>query len=368
MKWNWQHKDWPIFKYNEEILREYEIDFLKGTSVVFGAFQHIAENDKKNILVEIISEEALKTSEIEGEILDRGSVQSSIKRKFGLITGNNKIPQSEKGISEMMINLYETYNEKLSYNYLFNWHKKLALGRKDLNNIGLYRSHFDPMQVVSGPIHKPKVHYEAPPSVTVKGEMKNFINWFNLVSIEQPGNLRTLINAGIAHLYFVSIHPFEDGNGRIGRSLAEKMVSKIVGYPVLLSISNVIQKNKKRYYEILERHNTELEITQYLKYFAEVVLSAQEHTQKIIEFTIKKTKIYDKFKDRLNPRQHKVLKRMFQEGLEGFNGGLSAQNYISITKISRATVTRDLQEMLDLGLLYKTGELKHTRYFIEGLN
>ncbi len=367
MEWNWQHKEWPKFTYDEDALKEYEVDFLKGSSVVFGAVQHITENDKKNILVEIISEEALKTSEIEGEMLDRGSVQSSIRRNLGLKTDNSKIPQSEQGISDMMTDLYETFSNNISHEYLFNWHKKLTTGRKDISSIGAYRSHEEPMQVVSGFIHKPKIHFEAPPSSNVIVEMGDFIKWFNNATKNKSSDLKTLSNAGIAHLYFVSIHPFEDGNGRIGRSLAEKMISSILGYPVLLSISNIIQDNRKKYYEILEQHNTELEVTAYLKYFAKVVLDAQVNTQKMIEFIIKKIKIYDLYKDRLNVRQNKVLGRIFEEGLNGFKGGLSAQNYINITKTSRATATRDLQEMVNLGVVYKTGELKHTRYYVNGL-
>jgi len=366
MNWNWQLKDWPNFNYNEDKLRELEAVFLKESSTVYGAYQHIDDNNKKNIIVELITDEAINTSEIEGEILDRGSVQSSIRRNLGLTTDKKKIPQNEKGISDMMICLYETFDSEITHKYIYHLHSKLANGQKNIKNIGEYRTHEEAMQVVSGPIHKPKIHFEAPPSKDVPNNMDNFILWFNIASKIKSTNLQTIINAGIAHLYFVSIHPLEDGNGRIGRALAEKLISKSLGYPALISLSTIIQKNKKKYYSILEDHNFTLEITEYLLYFSRIVLSAQKLSRKMIDFTIKKTKIYDKFSSRLNERQLKVLNRIFEEGLDGFAGGLSAQNYKSIVKkISDSSVTRDLQELVAMGLFFKTGETKHTRYFVD---
>ncbi len=368
MRWNWQSDKWPIFTYNKNQLSDFEAEFLAESSIVFGAYQHIDKNDKKNIIIELITEEAVNTSEIEGEILDRESVQSSIRKNFGLHTNNKKIPQNEKGISDMMIDLYETYDKNLSNEYLYNWHKKLALGRSDIENIGKYRTHDEPMQVVSGPIHKPKIHYEAPPSRIIPIEMERYSEWFNEASQMSANKLNTIINAGIAHLYFVLIHPFEDGNGRIGRALSEKLISSSFHYPVLLSISSIIQKNKKEYYDILEEHNKKLEITDYLIYFSKLILEAQKLTGKTIEFTIKKTKIYDKYSELLNERQLKVLSKIFEAGINGFKGGLSANNYKSIAKhTSDSTVTRDLQGMVSIGLLKKVGELKHARYYVNNL-
>jgi Fic family protein len=168
----------------------------------------------------------------------------------------------------------------------------------------------------------------------------------------------------LAHLWFVSVHPFEDGNGRIGRAIAEKAISQGLGLATLCSISTVIQNNRKRYYEMLERNNLGLEITDWLLYFSETVLAAQYHTQVAVNFIIQKTQFFDQFHQQLNARQEKVVARMFREGPKGFEGGLSAENYIRITESSRATATRDLQDLVDKNALERTGTLKGTRYHL----
>ena len=175
--------------------------------------------------------------------------------------------------------------------------------------------------------------------------------------------MNALERAGIAHLYFVLIHPFDDGNGRISRALAEKALSQSLGQPALTSLATTINAERKKYYTALEAVRSS-DITQWLVYFAETVLAAQEHTLQKIDFVIGKTKLYDRVRDRLNERQDKALKRMFQEGLAGFKGGLSADNYMKITGASPATATRDLADLVEKKALYKTGELRHTRYFL----
>jgi Fic family protein len=194
-------------------------------------------------------------------------------------------------------------------------------------------------------------------------EMEGFVNWFNDTA---RGNtaLPALTRAGIAHLYFVTIHPFEDGNGRIARALAQKVLSQALGQPTLIALSQTIQKNRKSYYEALQRAGRDNEITAWLVYFTDTILAAQETTQRMIDFLIQKTKLYDKVKDQLNERQEKALTRIFSEGLDGFKGGLSAENYISITGAARATATRDLQDLVEKGILIRTGALKSTRYHL----
>jgi Fic family protein len=220
------------------------------------------------------------------------------------------------------------------------------------------------MQVVSGPVHNPKVHFEAPPSDKMRQEMNAFIRWFNATAPGGKELLPALTRSGIAHLYFVSIHPFEDGNGRIGRAISEKVLSQALGQPTLIALSQTIEADRKDYYKHLKLNNKDTEITDWLVYFAKTVLSAQIFTQRLIDFLIEKSKLFERVKDRLNARQEKVLERIFREGMKAFQGGLSAENYISITKTSRATATRDLQGMVELGVLRKTGELKYTRYFL----
>ena len=248
---------------------------------------------------------------------------------------------------------------------LFSWHKMLMKGRRGLKDIGAYRTHEEPMQIVSAALHDPEIHFEAPPSKHMKKEMDAFIHWFNDTSPEGKNPLPAVTRASIAHLYFVSIHPFEDGNGRIGRAIAEKALSQNLGQPTLIALSQTIQARRKDYYGSLERNNRDTEITDWMIYFSKTILTAQERTQKLVDFLIEKTKLYERLQGQLNERQEKVLERLCREGLEGFKGGLSAENYIKITKTSRATATRDLQELVQLDALSKTGELRHTRYYLK---
>jgi Fic family protein len=240
----------------------------------------------------------------------------------------------------------------------------LTAGRRDLKNVGAYRTHNETMQIISGPIGNPKIHFEAPPSAAMEKEMEGFVIWFNDTAPHGDAAVPALTRAGIAHLYFATIHPFEDGNGRIARALAEKALSQAVGQPTLIALSQTIQKNRKSYYEALQHSNGDNEITAWLVYFADTTLQAQDATQCMIDFLIQKTKLYDRVKDQLNQRQEKALARIFREGVEGFKGGLSAENYISITGASRATATRDLQNLVEKGVVIRTGVLKSTRYHL----
>jgi len=176
--------------------------------------------------------------------------------------------------------------------------------------------------------------------------------------------LPALTRAGLAHLYFVCIHPFEDGNGRIGRALAEKSLAQNLGHPSLIALAYTIERKRKDYYVALERNNKDMEVTDWLEYFARTVTEAQFTTIKRVDFYVAKAKFYERLRDRLNDRQNKVIARMFREGIGGFRGGLSAENYIAITGTSRATATRDLQDLVEKGALRRTGELRHTRYHL----
>ncbi|MGE5943569.1 MAG: Fic family protein [Flavobacteriales bacterium] len=366
--WNWQSKEWPHFSYNEKSLRELELKFSQNTGTVLGAFKHVNNDEKELFIVEILSNEALKTSEIEGEYLDRDSIQSSIKKNLGLSVDKKKVPQAELGISEMMVDLYRNYHETLTHEQLFNWHKMLTNGRRDLTDVGKYRTHGDAMQVVSGRLDKPTVHFEAPPSNKMEHEMEQFISWFNNTHSQEEKSISPLAKAGIAHLYFVSIHPFEDGNGRIARAIAVKSISKSIGQPALISLSKTIEANKKAYYNSLENNNKSCDITDWLLYFGQTLLDAQEETLKIIDFLIEKAKFFDRYMALMNKRQLKVVKRLFDSGHQGFEGGLSAENYIKIAKTSASTATRDLKDMADKKMLVKKGVLKSTRYYLNVIN
>ena len=363
--WNWMLKDWPQFSYDAKALEALEYQFSENSGTVFGVLKHVQEESKDNFLVEVLSDEAIKTSEIEGEYLNRDSVQSSIQKNLGLAIEKRKIPPAEFGISEMMVDLYLNYDKTLTHEQLFSWHKMITNGRRDIKDIGCYRTHEDPMQVVSGRLDLPKVHFEAPPSKIVPDEMEKFVSWFNQIHQKDVNKkLLPLTKAGIAHLYFVSIHPFEDGNGRIGRAIAEKSIAQSTLRPSLISLSSTIDANKKSYYAFLEKSNTTLEITDWLVYFSKTILEAQEHTLKRIDFLIEKTRFFDRFSSQLNERQLKVVKRLFDAGHKGFKGGLSANNYQTIAKTSASTSTRDLQDLINKQILIKTGTLKSTRYFL----
>jgi len=365
MTWNWENPDWPNFTFDAKPLEALEQRFLLQSGEFIGAYKHVSADDQETLKIELISEEAVKTSEIEGEILDRDSVQSSLRAQFGLGDEKSGVKPAERGISKMMAGLYQNFAAPLTDRTMFDWHELLLAGDRSIKVIGGYRTHSEPMQVVSGPIHKPKVHFEAPPSARVPEEMTRFIAWFNDSGPEGTKPLPALIRAALAHLYFVSIHPFEDGNGRIARALAEKSLAQNLGQPSLIALAYTIERKRNDYYLALEQNNRELAVDGWMSYFANVVIEAQDNTIKRVEFYVAKAKFYEKFREKLNERQGKVIARMFREGIDGFKGGLSAENYINISKTSRATATRDLQDLVENGALTRTGELRHTRYFLK---
>jgi Fic family protein len=362
MAWNWQHRKWPQFVYNVEDFKEYERKFFENAGMLYGSFQHVEEQEA--IKIDLMSDEAYKTSEIEGDMLNRDSIHASIRRQLGLEADHRKVEPAEQGIAEMMVDLYRNYDAPLNKKRLCLWHKMLTNGRRDLADIGRYRTHIDPMQIVSGPMGRSIVHFEAPPSKDVPAQMDAYIKWFNHSNKGKINELPPLVRSAIAHLYFECIHPFEDGNGRIGRAISEKSLSQSLGRPTLISLSHTIQEQKKHYYQALEKNNKGLEITDWIAWFCELVLNAQSFTQKTINFVIEKAKFYHRYSDQLNKRQARVVERIFKEGFKGFDGGLSAKNYQSITGAPSATVTRDLTRLVEIGAFIKTGELKGTRYYL----
>ena len=365
MTWSWEKPGWPEFIYDSKALVPLEQQFLLQSGEFIGACKHIGPGEQETLKIELISEEAVKTSEIEGEILNRDSVQSSLRHQLGLGAEAPHVKPAERGIAKMMVDLYRSFADPLKDKTMFDWHAMLLAGDKEIKVIGGYRTHADAMQVVSGPIQKRIVHFEAPPSARVPEEMKRFITWFNDTAPGGKTPLPALTRAALVHLHFVCIHPFEDGNGRIGRALAEKSLAQNLGQPSLIALAYTLERKRKDYYAALECNNKDLEINGWMKYFASTVLEAQNNTIRRVDFYVAKAKFYENFRDELNERQAKVIDRMFKEGIDGFKGGLSADNYISISKTSRATATRDLQDLVEKGALTKTGELRHTRYHLK---
>ena len=364
MKWNWQQPDWPVFSWKQARLLKAEALFLLEAGEYAGTAKHLGAEDREQLTVEAMSTEAVTTSEIEGEMLDRASVQSSIRRQLGLATDHRKIGAAEQGVSAMMVDLHHTFAEPLSHEMLFRWHRMLTSGRRDLKDVGSYRTHVEPMQVVSGAIHDPKVHFEAPPSTTVPAEMSRFIDGFNRSAPGNAGPLPALTRAGIAHLYFICIHPFEDGNGRIGRAIAEKVLAQSLGHPTLTALAATILAKRNAYYAALEANNKQLKITPWLTWFAATVIEAQRRSIAMVDFLIDKTRLLDRLRGQLNERQKKALLRMLREVPEGSEGGLRAGKYASITGASPATATRDLADLVAKHALVRSGEQRHTRYEI----
>lgn len=356
LRYNWEKEDWLHFTYS---LREAEDELFliaEKTGKVSGILNALPKNTMTDTIVEMIVLEAIKTSEIEGEYLSRKDVMSSIRNNLGLNQQLEKVKDKQaEGVSELLIDVRNTFQEPLSREKLFAWHKMLLKKERDIT-VGAWRSHTEPMQIVSGAMGKQTIHFEAPPSDRVPEEMEKFIAWFNKTG---PGGSEEIkkapLRAAIAHLYFESIHPFEDGNGRIGRAIAEKALSQGIGRPVLMSLSKTIEAKKNTYYAALEKAQRSNEITPWVNYFIRTVLEAQIAAEELIDFTLKKTRFFDRFTDILNERQSKAIRRMLEEGPTGFKGGMTASKYVSLTKTSKATATRDLQYLLSINAFIQSG-------------
>jgi Fic family protein len=362
MIWNWQQRAWPKFRWQAKAMEGLEMAWLAGSNQAWGSLRHQDEAERLGVAIELMCAEALRSSEIEGEILERASVQSSIRKQFGLATDKGKSRPAEQGMAELLADLHRHYAAPVDRASICAWQAMVVKGRKDLKAVGAYRRHVEPMQIISGPIHAPAIHFEAPPSGAVPSMMAEFIAWFNQTHTDPGKHLPALTRAGLAHLHFVSIHPFEDGNGRIARALAEKALAQALGRPTLLALSQSIQAHRKEYYQVLETNNQGLEVSAWLQYFGEAVLDAQVRAQRTIDHIIKKTQLFDRLRDKINERQSKALARMFKEGPDGFKDGMNASKYCTITGASPATATRDLQRLVELGVFKRSGELKHTRY------
>lgn len=364
MAWNWQQDTWPQFTWDQRKLVRAEARFIENAGVLIGASKHMDADDQHTLRIELMSHEAVDTSAIEGDPLDRDSVQSSIRRHLGLAGDRRRASPAEAGIAQMMVDLYERAATPLTQDALMGWHRWITNGRTDLTDIGRYRTHTDPMQIVSGAIHAPKIHFEAPPSAALTMEMDRLWDWLERTAPSGAAPLPAVTRAGIAHLWFESIHPFEDGNGRIGRALSEKLLAQGLANPVITGMAGTLLLHRKAYYAQLERAHHDLEITEWLLWFAAKTLEAQQRTLRQVELVLDKTRLLGRLRGAMNERQEKALLRLFAAGPEGFKGGLSAANYMTITGASSASTTRDLAALVELGALARTGANKATRYHL----
>ena len=368
MRWNLQLPDWPDFRFDADRIRTFEEQFLKGSGVVIGALHHLDADSRDGLTIELISQEVVDSSAIEGEILDRDSVQSSLARHLGFAADQRRASAAEAGAAELMADVYRNHAAPLDDKTLFAWHAMLMNGRRDIADIGRYRTHEDAMQIVSGALHAPRVHFEAPASDAVPMEMARFIAWFNDSApssrATDSGQLPAITRAAISHLWFESIHPFEDGNGRIGRAIAEKALAQNLAAPTLTALAETINRHRKAYYAALHLGSQSNDIDAWLAWFADIVIEAQARTITRIRFLIDKTRLLDRLRGQINERQEKALVRLFREGPDGFEGGLSAGNYRTITGAALATATRDLADLVDKGALIRTGERRYARYHL----
>lgn len=359
----WQLNEFPNFTFQTEKLQHFVQNFTLDLGEANGMLHSFSPESRQEVFTELMLAEALKTSEIEGEYFSREDVMSSLKvnlgvKDFHLNTRNKKA----NAIAQLMIEVQKNSSTPLTEELLLHWHKILMESEKGIT-AGQLRTGTEPMQVVSGRYGDFTVHYEAPPSNDLPKLISQFLNWYHTFDRKDLGKIgEAMLFSAVVHLYFETLHPFEDGNGRIGRALAEKALVEKLQLPVFLSLSKAIEKDKKRYYSELKKAQRNLHITDWIEYFFTILQDALRDSKQVVLFTLKKVNFFDRFKPELNDRQLKALYRMMEKGDTPFEGGMTAKKYMSINKTSKATATRDLQHMNDLGALKKTGAGRSVSY------
>jgi len=356
-RWIWQQKSYPNFTYDESFINPLiqKVTLAQGYLIAFTNILN-KENLKQRQL-EVLSSEAINTSAIEGEKLNRDSVRSSVKNKLGLLNKNiQKSDIKTENLIEILIDANTNYNKPLELNRIFGWHNALfPTGFSNFNkiNVATFRGD-ETMEVVSGAIGQEKVRYEAPSKDILEKEMNTFISWFNDTE-------DSLIKAAITHLWFVIIHPLDDGNGRISRALTDLVLSKIEQSNIskLYTMSSVINDNRKSYYEILDyttgfkyRKDNPLDITKWIEWFLNTLLISLDEAKNSLQYILDKTNFWDKCRDKeLNARQTKVLNKILDIGIKNFEGGLTKKKYIAISKASSTSASRDLADLIEKGCI-----------------
>lgn len=367
MIYNWQDENWPNFTYDlSDELQSVIYRYGLSASRLAGEFTQVNHDIKNETLIDLMVSEAIKTSAIEGEHFDDSDLRSSLQNQLGLLI--RPVPVKDErtvSLAKLMIDSRKAFSAPLSEQMLFEWHRLIMTdpSSRDNSSVGCWRA--EPIQIVSGAVGQERVHFEAPPPQRVSKEMADFIRWFNetdpnrgIIKINGP------VRSALAHLYFESIHPFADGNGRIGRVLSEKALSQDLNSPILLSLSDTIHAKKKKYYQELSLSSTNgVIVTSWINYFVHVIFQAQSETEKKITHVLQKARFFDQYEADLNDRQKKAIHKMFDAGPSGFIGGMSAKKYVTITGCSKATATRDLSELLHKGCLQQLEEGgRSTRY------
>ena len=362
MNYNWQQNNWPNFEFDETVIDNLSMELALELGEIKGLVNTLSKEVQEETILQIMISEAIQTSAIEGEYFSRQDVMSSIRKNLGISDKVSIIKdKNAQAISKLMVEVRKSNTKLINENTIKNWHK-ILMEYSSIINAGNYRIGEEPMQIISGTFGKEIVHFEAPPSKIVAAEMKQFINWYQNFKVKSSEIKKALIKTAIAHLYFETIHPFEDGNGRIGRAIAEKCFSECLQRPILISISSAIEQNKKQYYQSLKNAQRSLEITDWIIYFSKTLLHSHKSTKQIIQFTLQKVTFLDTYKNVINERQHKAIFKMFEAGINGFEDGITSKKYVSINKISRATATRDLQDLFEKQVLKQKGEGRSVSY------
>jgi len=368
MKYIHQHKDWPKFTWDNEKLSELLISIRHREGWLFGRMEGLGFGLRSEAVLQTLTLDILKSSEIEVQLLNPEQVRSSIARRLGMdIAGLVPSDRDVEGVVEMMLDATQNFEKKLTKTRLFDWHAALfPTGRSGMYKItvGAWRKgDKGPMQVVSGAIGKEKVHFEAPEADLLDEEMKGFIQWFNSAAKLDP-----VLKAAIAHLWFVTIHPFDDGNGRIARAIADMQLARADGNEQrFYSMSAQIQKERNAYYDILERtQKSNLDITSWLEWFLNCLDRALESTEATLSAVMQKAKFWETVSEiRLNERQKLMLNKL----LNGFTGKLTTSKWGKIAKCSHDTALRDIADLIEKGILVKEeGGGRSTSYQLAFLN
>ena len=344
---------WPTFAWDSKTLAPLLSGVRLRQGLLLGKMRGYGFTSRWTATLNVLTEETIKSSAIEGVVLDPDNVRSSLARRLKLDVGGLKTHKDRNvdGVTEMMLDATQKFSKPLTKERLFGWRAHLFPGvrtTRDKFRVSAWRDDSpDPMQVVSGPIGRHKVHYEAPKADRVEGEMGKFLGWFDGNEQEDP-----LLKAAIAHLWFVTIHPFEDGNGRIGRAIAEMCLARSDGSAQrFYSMSSQILEERKDYYEVLEKTQSgSLDITEWLTWFLGCLDRAIEQSNQITSSALEKEQFWKALKLRkvsLNDRQTKVLNKL----CSGFEGKLTREKWMKMTKASSRTALRDIEELIALGVI-----------------
>lgn len=351
-----ERPDWPSFDWDREALAVPLIDARHEQSRLIGRMESLGFGVRDEAVLRTLTEDVLETSEIEGEKLDAGQVRSSIARRLGLDIGGLKTAdRNVEGVVEMMLDATGRYDQPLTDERLFSWHAALFPGGgSGLTRIvvGAYRDdRTGPMQLVSGPVGRERVHFQAPAAEKLPDEMRRFLEWFNRTSTVPF--IDPLLKAALAHFWFVTIHPFDDGNGRIARAIADMALARSEKSPLrFYSMSAQIRQERDDYYRMLERSSREtMDITRWMEWFLACLTRAIESAHVALSAVIVKSRAWEQLRDvPLNERQRMMINRL----LDGFEGKLTSSKWAAIAKASHDTALRDIQQLVDRGILIRS--------------